>query len=154
MRPHKQSVANLDPSFALVNASKLVTKSTEHERLRAAMLVNRVRKNMRRLKGWRTRHQVSCYRLYDADIPELPFELIDTRGGYTLQMYGVNQPMMTTLAWLTPVSKLLADAFDLPSEAIAIKRRIRQKGRQQYTRLSRSEERFAVGEGELNFWSI
>ena len=36
----------------------------------AAMLLNRLRKNHRRLKPWLRNTGTSCYRLYDADMPE------------------------------------------------------------------------------------
>ena len=36
----------------------------------AQMLANRLRKNLRATKGWRTREDVTCYRAYDADLPE------------------------------------------------------------------------------------
>ena len=36
----------------------------------AKMLFNRLQKNQRRLKGWLKKSGISCYRLYDADIPE------------------------------------------------------------------------------------
>jgi len=36
----------------------------------AQMLANRLRKNLRALKAWRTREMVDCYRAYDADLPE------------------------------------------------------------------------------------
>ena len=39
---------------------------------RLEMLVNRVKKNSRKLKSWRSREAVTCYRLYDRDIPEIP----------------------------------------------------------------------------------
>ncbi|MDX9721701.1 MAG: class I SAM-dependent methyltransferase [Myxococcota bacterium] len=39
-------------------------------------LVNRLRKNLRRLQPWAKREGISCYRIYDAEIPELPL-LID-----------------------------------------------------------------------------
>ena len=38
-----------------------------------AMFRNRVVKNQSRLAPWRKRDDVSCYRVYDRDIPELPF---------------------------------------------------------------------------------
>ncbi len=44
--------------------------------LQQEMLVNRVRKNLRRFRSWLTREKVTCYRLYNADIPEIPL-LID-----------------------------------------------------------------------------
>jgi len=36
----------------------------------ARMVLNRLKKNQRRLDGWRKKSNISCYRLYDADIPE------------------------------------------------------------------------------------
>ncbi|MBW2278575.1 MAG: SAM-dependent methyltransferase, partial [Deltaproteobacteria bacterium] len=36
------------------------------------MLINRVRKNRRRLKGWLRREGITCFRLYNRDIPEIP----------------------------------------------------------------------------------
>ncbi|MGB2218594.1 MAG: bifunctional 23S rRNA (guanine(2069)-N(7))-methyltransferase RlmK/23S rRNA (guanine(2445)-N(2))-methyltransferase RlmL, partial [Porticoccaceae bacterium] len=36
----------------------------------ARMVLNRLKKNQRRLDGWRKKSAISCYRLYDADIPE------------------------------------------------------------------------------------
>ena len=36
----------------------------------AEMLANRLRKNVKTLGGWARRSGVSCYRIYDADLPE------------------------------------------------------------------------------------
>ncbi|HHW4683598.1 MAG TPA: bifunctional 23S rRNA (guanine(2069)-N(7))-methyltransferase RlmK/23S rRNA (guanine(2445)-N(2))-methyltransferase RlmL, partial [Xylella sp.] len=36
----------------------------------AQMVANRLRKNLQRLKKWRVRAGVDCYRVYDADLPE------------------------------------------------------------------------------------
>jgi 23S rRNA (cytosine1962-C5)-methyltransferase len=44
------------------------------------MLANRVRKNARHLAKWAKREQVTCWRVYDRDIPELPIT-IDTYDG-------------------------------------------------------------------------
>lgn len=45
-------------------------EDTHGSPLRAADLANRLQKNERQLRKWRAREDVSCYRLYDADIPE------------------------------------------------------------------------------------
>ena len=37
-----------------------------------ADFANRVRKNARHLDKWAKREQVSCWRVYDRDIPEVP----------------------------------------------------------------------------------
>ena len=36
----------------------------------AQMVANRLRKNLKRLRNWRRRNAVTCYRAYDADLPE------------------------------------------------------------------------------------
>jgi 23S rRNA (guanine2445-N2)-methyltransferase / 23S rRNA (guanine2069-N7)-methyltransferase len=41
----------------------------------AQMFANRLEKNMRRLRSWAERDGVSCYRLYDADMPEYAFAI-------------------------------------------------------------------------------
>ena len=38
-------------------------------------LINRLRKNAKHLQRWARRNEVSCYRLYDADLPEFSFAL-------------------------------------------------------------------------------
>ena len=41
----------------------------------ARMFANRVEKNLKRLRTWADRSGVSCYRLYDADMPEYAFAI-------------------------------------------------------------------------------
>jgi 23S rRNA (guanine2445-N2)-methyltransferase / 23S rRNA (guanine2069-N7)-methyltransferase len=41
----------------------------------ARMFANRLAKNLKRLRSWADRAQVSCYRLYDADMPEYAFAI-------------------------------------------------------------------------------
>ncbi|MBA3542479.1 MAG: class I SAM-dependent methyltransferase [Deltaproteobacteria bacterium] len=46
----------------------------------ATVLANRVRKNAKHLAKWAKREAITCYRVYDRDIPEIPIT-IDTYGG-------------------------------------------------------------------------
>ena len=41
----------------------------------AKMFANRIAKNIKQLEKWAEREQVSCYRLYDADMPEYSFAI-------------------------------------------------------------------------------
>ena len=41
----------------------------------ARMFANRLTKNLKRLRGWARRESVTCYRLYDADMPEYAFAI-------------------------------------------------------------------------------
>ena len=41
----------------------------------ARMFANRLAKNLKRLRSWAQREDVTCYRLYDADMPEYAFAI-------------------------------------------------------------------------------
>lgn len=52
-------------------AERLSTPAPAQELTEGArMVLNRLKKNQRRLDSWRKKANISCYRLYDADIPE------------------------------------------------------------------------------------
>jgi len=54
----------------------------------AQMFANRLRKNLKRLRSWTEREGISCYRLYDADMPEYAF---------AIDLYRVIEPEETWL---------------------------------------------------------
>jgi 23S rRNA (guanine2445-N2)-methyltransferase / 23S rRNA (guanine2069-N7)-methyltransferase len=54
----------------------------------AQMFANRLAKNLKRLRPWAEREGISCYRVYDADMPEYAF---------AIDLYGVIEP---DEAWL------------------------------------------------------
>jgi 23S rRNA (guanine2445-N2)-methyltransferase / 23S rRNA (guanine2069-N7)-methyltransferase len=54
----------------------------------AQMFANRLAKNLKRLRPWAQREGISCYRLYDADMPEYAF---------AIDLYGVIEPVETWL---------------------------------------------------------
>ena len=47
---------------------------------RGRMLVNRVKKNAKHRRKWARREGITCYRLYDRDIPELPLVIDNYEG--------------------------------------------------------------------------
>jgi 23S rRNA (guanine2445-N2)-methyltransferase / 23S rRNA (guanine2069-N7)-methyltransferase len=55
------------------------TLAREHSPLRdtpgARMFANRLAKNLKRLRSWADKADISCYRLYDADMPEYAFAI-------------------------------------------------------------------------------
>ncbi|HEY6176793.1 MAG TPA: class I SAM-dependent methyltransferase [Kofleriaceae bacterium] len=54
-----------------------------------AMLANRVRKNVRHLGKWARREQVTCWRVYDRDIPEIPITVDSYEGALVINDYRV-----------------------------------------------------------------
>ncbi len=116
----------------------------------AEMLANRLRKNQRRLKAWLKRSGVSCYRLYDADMPEYAVA-IDCYGDWIhVAEYKAPKdiPEATAERRLAQVKAVLPEVCDVPAERIIVKRRERQRGRSQYERISRRGELIEVREGD------
>lgn len=114
---------------------------------------NRLRKNLRHWSKWARRNQISCYRLYDRDVPEFPF---------VLDLYGQQAHLQEVETgwqiaeeeyreWLSAVVVACADVLRLPEGAIHLKQRRRQKGLDQYEKTGISGEDIVVEEGGLKF---
>lgn len=119
----------------------------------AQMFQNRLRKRARQLRKWARREQVHCYRLYDRDIPELPFA-VDWYAG-RLHIAEYNRPHDRSddehEAWLDAMVAAAAAEFELPPDAVHQKRRARQRGSDQYERQDGTGRRHIVEEGGLKF---
>lgn len=116
----------------------------------AEMFANRVRKNQRRLRPWLSRSGVSCYRVYDADMPEYALAVDVYEGRLHVAEYaapkgideGAAQRRLDEAVAALPVALGLPDTTD-----IAVKQRRRQSGSAQYARVSHRGERLVVQEG-------
>ncbi|HUT78249.1 MAG TPA: class I SAM-dependent methyltransferase [Polyangia bacterium] len=121
----------------------------------AEMLINRVRKNRRRLAPWLAREGVTCYRLYDRDIPEIPLVVDWYEGRLHASSYardGVGETGEARHERLARAMAVLAAALGVPAADVHVKRRVRAPGGTQYGRLARTGKRFTVAEGDLAFW--
>jgi 23S rRNA (guanine2445-N2)-methyltransferase / 23S rRNA (guanine2069-N7)-methyltransferase len=122
----------------------------------AQMVANRVRKNLRKLKTWREREGVHCFRAYDADIPEY---------AAAIDVYETDEPTPRTFLhvqeYAAPaeipqdvqrkrLNEALAGArevFGVPREQIALKTRARGKGGSKYGQFDTRGEFVVVREG-------
>ena len=119
------------------------------------MVANRLQKNLKKLATWRQANDVECFRVYDADMPEY---------AVAIDVYGADIHMAEYAA---PKSIKEADAnrrFDEVVDAvqvvfnvedrseIAVKRRSKQRGLQQYERVSTRNERRLVNELGAKLW--
>ncbi len=127
----------------------MASTTTDH----VTMLCNRVAKNRRRLAAWRKREGVTCFRIYDRDIPEIPLAVDDYEGHLHLAEYARphQRDAAEHEAWLQALCAGLSEALGVPPTRIHLKRRQRQRGAQQYERLARRDETLQVGEGGLRF---
>ena len=124
----------------------------------ATMVANRLRRNLRTLKAWREREGVTCFRAYDADIPEYAAaidvyaEADDPASTWLhVQEYAAPADIPADVA-RRRLNELLAaarDVFGLPRERIALKTRAIGKGGSKYaTGFERRGETIVVREGD------
>ena len=113
------------------------------------MLANRLRKRARHLRKWARREGVSCYRLYDRDIPEIPLSIDWYEGRLHVTRY--QRQLEHGPEWVEAMVAAAAAALEVPPERVYIKERRRQRGTAQYERLAPGEERIEVGEGGHRF---
>lgn len=125
---------------------------------------NRLRKNLSHWRKWARRRGISCYRLYDRDVPQFPFAIdrfqtIAPRPEEHLHVQEIDTGWKRSdedyTAWLVAVCDEICEACALPVERLHLKRRERQRGTSQYEKLDRSAEIFVVEEAghrfEVNF---
>jgi 23S rRNA (guanine2445-N2)-methyltransferase / 23S rRNA (guanine2069-N7)-methyltransferase len=117
------------------------------------MFANRLRKNLRTLGRWARRESVSCYRVYDADMPEYALS-VDIYEG-TERWVQVQEREAPSTVDAAAAARRLADALratravlDVPPERLALKRRRRQRGGEQYQRLGNEARLVEVREGD------
>jgi 23S rRNA G2069 N7-methylase RlmK/C1962 C5-methylase RlmI len=116
----------------------------------AEMLANRVRKNARHLRKWARRQGVTCYRVYDRDIPEVPLA-IDIYDG-RLHIAEYRRGDERDQSWLDQMASEVAAVLEVDAAAVYLKRRERQRGTSQYERQGDAGARFTVEEGGHRFW--
>lgn len=114
----------------------------------ATMFANRVRKNRKRLSSWLKREQLTCYRLYDADMPEYAVA-VDIYGDHAhVAEYQAPRGVDEAAAEkrLGEIRAALPGALGLPGEHIVYKQRRRQRGSAQYEKQDSSGEFLSVRE--------
>jgi len=116
------------------------------------MFRNRLLKRAHHLRRWPAKG-ITCYRLYDRDIPEAPLA-VDTYEGH-LHVAEYDRPHDrapgSQADWLDLMVRAAAEALDVGSGDVFFKRRERQRGLSQYERQSDEGRTFVVGEGGLKF---
>ncbi len=129
--------------------------SPEAQSRQAEMLANRVRKRARHLRKWARREGVTCYRLYDRDIPELPLVIDWYDGRLHVAEYRrerADENAQQRAGWLEAMGEAVAVCLEVEPTGLYTKARQRQRGAWQYQRQGASGERFHVREGEFRFY--
>jgi 23S rRNA G2069 N7-methylase RlmK/C1962 C5-methylase RlmI len=130
-----------------MNSSKIDDKTA----YQAAMLQNRLGKRFKHLSKWAKKIGADAFRLYDRDIPEIPLVLDYYGGAVSGALY--KRPYEKDEAeeqiWLEAMNAAIQEA--LPVTGVFLKRRQRQRGAAQYTKLMGGCRVKDIKEGGLIF---
>ena len=141
--------------------------------IQCQMLANRLSKKYKHLRKWAKRSHISCYRLYDKDIPEIPLaidfyavlsqnslpavseiENTDFESRY-LKIYLYERPYEKSDAeeqvWLSHMICVACDLLQVPDDHVFCMIRRKQKGDSQYTKQQEKAIRVRVLEQDLIF---
>ncbi len=129
-------------------------------------LRNRIQKNRKKLSKWLSAEAISCYRVYDADLPDYA-AAIDLYQSDTLiahiQEYEAPKTIDEKKARhrLSEILSVVRDEFELSPEQIHLKQRRRQRGTAQYEKNESDDRSFGladpsefsvVSEGDCKFY--
>jgi 23S rRNA (cytosine1962-C5)-methyltransferase len=121
---------------------------------RAAMFRNRLGKVFRHVSKLAKRQSVSCYRIYDHDLPEFPF-CIEMYGDWLyVAEYRRNHHMEEDVhdQWLEACKEIMGEITGIRTSRIVLRTRQRKSGRQdQYQKLDDEKQFITVAEQGLNF---
>lgn len=122
----------------------------------AQMLTNRLKKNLKNLRRWAKREGISCYRVYDADLPEyaLAIDLYDgEKRAVHVQEYEAPKTVDAekALERLRDALAVIPELLEVSQDQLYLKVRRRQKGTSQYEKQDVSGGFFEVKENGLKF---
>ena len=118
------------------------------------MFRNRLTKVFRHLGKQARRQSISCWRLYDRDLPEFPLIIDVYEDKIYLSEYRAKHSLTDEQheAWLTESLQVIAMVTQVPDENIYLKQRKRKTDRQdQYQKTGEEMEFFTVQEAGLQF---
>jgi 23S rRNA (guanine2445-N2)-methyltransferase / 23S rRNA (guanine2069-N7)-methyltransferase len=117
------------------------------------MFANRLSKNLKHLSRWVRKDKISCYRVYDADIPQYAIAVDIYENWVHVQEYEPPRTVDAVQAFVR-----LNDALDAISailqtdkSRIVLKTRKRQSGAEQYTRQDETQDTLIANEYGLKF---
>jgi len=129
--------------------------------MQAEQFANRLRKNAKHLGKWARRTGVTCYRVYDADLPDYNVAIdiyagaADDEGRVWVHIAEYAPPAeiepSTARRRLEEILMVTPEVLGVPETDISLKVRERKRGSEQYERVDESGEAHTVAEDGLLF---
>lgn len=120
----------------------------------AQMFANRLSKNLKHLGKWARKSTISCYRVYDADLPDYAVAIDIYNDHAHVQEYAPPKSIDPEKAVqrLNDVMHVIPSVLQIPASNVSLKLRKKQRGTQQYEAQAKLNKRFEVTESGLKFW--
>jgi 23S rRNA (cytosine1962-C5)-methyltransferase len=118
-----------------------------------SMFANRLAKMYKHTAKWARRQEISCFRIYDADVPQFPFAIDRYEDFLYVTEYQTDYPVSAEdyLEWLGGCLQAMAVVTEISIDNIFMKKRKRQKGTNQYEKNSDESFKTTVTENGLKF---
>lgn len=114
------------------------------------MIKNRIEKNLKKLISWSEKNKIEAFRLYDRDIPEFPF-IVDKYKNYFV-IYDKSEAIDIEKNHLPLLIDALKNIFQVNDNQIIFKKRQKQKGTEQYQKLSDKNEKIVIKENDVSLY--
>lgn len=156
-KSYKFSNGPLDCEFTLFDLTeKQVQSRSDAPALffsESQSFANRLAKNVKQLQKWAKREGISCYRLYDADIPEYNVAVDWYDGDVVVQEYVAPASVSEQVSQkrLFDIVNQIPQVLNVHPDQLILKVRERQKGQSQYQALAKSGEYKEVSEYGARF---
>jgi len=127
------------------------------EAVGADMFANRLQKNLKKLAKWAKQNQVTCYRVYDADLPEFAVAVDIYQGEETWVNVQEYEPPKSVDPFkadrrLAGVLAEIPKVLGIPKANVFLKIRRKQKNTDQYEKHGEAGQFHVVEEGGCKFW--
>jgi 23S rRNA (cytosine1962-C5)-methyltransferase len=116
-------------------------------------LFHRLKRNLRVLKAYIQKEELSCYRVFDWDMPEFPLCIDVYENNIHMAEYQTKHPLSDTeyAIWLNECVEVVCNVFQRSSQEVYFKKRMRQRGIAQYEKVAEKKEFLIVQENKLQF---
>jgi len=117
------------------------------------MFINRLKKNYKHLKKWARKNDVTCYRVYDADIPQYAVAIDIYEQWVYVQEYKAPKTVDKNKAFLriNDIIDVVAEILETKQEYVVLKVRKKQEGSSQYQKQDQKDRKTSVRENGLKF---
>ncbi|WP_419174189.1 bifunctional 23S rRNA (guanine(2069)-N(7))-methyltransferase RlmK/23S rRNA (guanine(2445)-N(2))-methyltransferase RlmL [Desulfosediminicola sp.] len=115
-----------------------------------ADFANRLKKNLKKVLKWAEKENITCFRVYDRDLPEFNISVDLYEKWVHVQEYAPPSSVDKKLssARFQTALRAIRETLGLRADRVFIKTRERQRGKQQYQKKSARKKMHVVREGE------